>query len=156
VSGHDAPTETGRLEPGSAAHAVAVAFAVLNDQSLAAAVDHTDRADGYPDDPPGIDPQSSDMPAVADAAERVIAFISWFGDGRILPDADEQGPPLYARDLEALTRLVSRAETTTTTETRGGYSQQGQRMVYDNRQQRTVTTRVTRGEWQHGWPEGRG
>lgn len=70
----------------------------------------TDEID-YPDDPPGIDPTTSDMPLVADAAERVIEFIKWFGDGRVFVDPEERtAPPLYARDMEALTRLVTRPE----------------------------------------------
>lgn len=119
--------------------------------------EHAEEVTEHPDDPPGIDPQTSDMPEVTAAAERVNAFISWFGDGRVLPsDPTDDTPPLYARDLEALTRLVTRAETTTATETRGGYSQQGNRLVYDDRQQRTVTTRITRSKWERGWPDGRG
>lgn len=64
----------------------------------------------HPDDPPGIDPATQDMPLVAEAAERVIEFIKWFGDGRVFVDPDESSaPPLYARDMEALTRLVTAA-----------------------------------------------
>ena len=57
-----------------------------------------------PEDPPGIDPQTLDLPAAAAAAERVAEFLRWYGDGRIVVDVDEPGPPLYARDLEALVR----------------------------------------------------
>jgi hypothetical protein len=66
----------------------------------------------YPDDPPGIDPTTNDMPHVAEAAERVNEFIRWFGDGRVLVDPDEIGPPLYTRDMETLTRLVTRPAVT--------------------------------------------
>lgn len=62
-----------------------------------------------PDDPPGIDPATHDMPPIEEAAERVNEFIRWFGDGRVFVDPDEtSAPPLYARDMEALTRLVTR------------------------------------------------
>lgn len=58
------------------------------------------------DDPPGIDPSTHDLPTVPDASERVAAFLRWYGDGRVFPDTDEDGPPLYARDLEALCRAA--------------------------------------------------
>jgi hypothetical protein len=63
-----------------------------------------------PDDPPGIDPQTSDLPDADDARTRVIAFLRWFGDGRVQPDTEEPGPPLYARDLEVLTRGLTPAD----------------------------------------------
>ena len=59
-----------------------------------------------PEDPPGIDPQTLDLPSAEDARERVAAFLCWYGDGRVVVDTDEPGPPLYARDLEALTRAI--------------------------------------------------
>lgn len=59
------------------------------------------------EDPPGIDPHTSDLPTAGDAAERVAAFLRWYGDGRVVVDTEESGPPLYARDLEVLTRSVS-------------------------------------------------
>lgn len=60
----------------------------------------------YPDDPPGINPDTHDLPSVADAGERVAAFLRWYGDGRVFVETDENGPPLYARDLEALHRAA--------------------------------------------------
>ena len=58
-----------------------------------------------PDQPDGIDGQSTDLPALAAAAERVKAYIEASGDG--LYDVFG-GAPLYARDLEALSRAVLR------------------------------------------------
>lgn len=58
------------------------------------------------DQPPGIDPDDpADTPSAHDAAERVAAFVSWFGDGQV--HLAVEAPPLYARDLAA---LVAHAE----------------------------------------------
>jgi hypothetical protein len=65
------------------------------------------------DQPPGICTHRNEVPAVAEAADRVTEFIKWFGDGEVLPaDTSPDGPmiadiplppaPLYARDLESL------------------------------------------------------
>lgn len=62
------------------------------------------------DDPPGIDPHTHDLPSADDARERIIAFLRWYGDGRIALSGLDDGPPLYARDLEALTRVTPPGE----------------------------------------------
>lgn len=57
----------------------------------------------YDDQPDGIDPYSHDMPNPKAAAERVLRFVAFFGDGRV----DEfDGPPLFARDLEAIAKVA--------------------------------------------------
>ncbi len=56
-----------------------------------------------PDQPDGIEDDSRDMPDPQRAAERIRAYISESGDG--LYDV-AGGQPLYARDLEAVTRAV--------------------------------------------------
>ena len=65
------------------------------------------------DQPDGICAESVDdlrVPSPAKAAERVEAFVRWFGDGRVVIDydlaAEDDDPPLYARDLNALTCAV--------------------------------------------------
>lgn len=55
------------------------------------------------DQPDDIDEQTNDLPDPARAAARVRAYIEASGDG--LYDV-QGGMPLYARDLEALTRAV--------------------------------------------------
>lgn len=50
---------------------------------------------------PGYD--QSWLPPAAEAAERVLTFVSWFGDGLI---SDGQEPPLFARDLEAVAKAA--------------------------------------------------
>jgi hypothetical protein len=61
----------------------------------------------YPD---GIEEASEALPDPARAAQRVGDFLRSYGDGRvcvaITPLADYQIPPLYARDLQALTNAV--------------------------------------------------
>jgi hypothetical protein len=62
-------------------------------------------SDNVPDQPDGIDPDSHDLPDVAAAAERVGAFLEWFGDGLVDwagPNARHPVAPLYARDLQVL------------------------------------------------------
>jgi len=68
--------------------------------------EHSAEKDAWPDDPPGIDPYTHDLPSATDARERVAAFLRWYGDGRVFVETDEKGPPLYARDLEALVRVT--------------------------------------------------
>lgn len=69
------------------------------------------------DQPPGISSDEPVLPDAADAAERVAEFLRWYGDGRITVlhkpqvvklDGPWTGPALFARDLEALVREVSR------------------------------------------------
>lgn len=55
--------------------------------------------------PDGIDSDSYDLPDPARAAKRIDAYLSSCGDG-LYDEAD--GNPLYARDLQALTRGVDR------------------------------------------------
>lgn len=55
------------------------------------------------DQPPGIEPDSSDLPSPAGAARRVATYVGNWGDG-LIDKCD--GAPLYARDLEALVRAV--------------------------------------------------
>lgn len=66
-----------------------------------------------PDQPDGIDEDSDDLPGPDRAAARVGEFVSWYGDGRVyidrVDDAGTGGPPLYARDLEALRKLADGA-----------------------------------------------
>ncbi|MCW2897880.1 MAG: hypothetical protein JWO67_145 [Streptosporangiaceae bacterium] len=56
-----------------------------------------------PDQPDGIEDDSRDLPNPVRAAERVDEYICASGDG--LYDI-QGGAPLYARDLEAITRAV--------------------------------------------------
>jgi hypothetical protein len=56
--------------------------------------------------PDGIADDSHDLPDPARAAERVNEFLAWYGDGRIDLD-DDLHPPLFARDLQALTNLAT-------------------------------------------------
>lgn len=56
-----------------------------------------------PDQPDGIEDDSPDLPDPQRAAERVRAYIEAWGDG--LCDV-AYGKPLYARNLEAVTRTV--------------------------------------------------
>lgn len=57
------------------------------------------------EDPPGIDPQSKELPPADVAAERVGEFLKHFGDGLV---DSASGRPLYARDLEALRQAAER------------------------------------------------
>jgi hypothetical protein len=57
-----------------------------------------------PDQPDGIEDGSPDLPDPQRAAERVRAYIEAWGDD--LCDVTAGGQPLYARDLEAVTRAV--------------------------------------------------
>lgn len=75
-----------------------------------------------PSQPDGIEEDSHDLPDPQKAAQRVNTFLSAYGDGLIiaewLPEYLPPGgqPPLYARDLQALTNLAltPTAETTIT------------------------------------------
>lgn len=60
-------------------------------------------AAGYPDQPDGIDDDSRDLPPVANAIERVLAYVTAFGDGRY--DVVD-GQVLYGRDLVAICRAA--------------------------------------------------
>lgn len=61
------------------------------------------------DQPPGVDIHDSDKtsPPSVDAAGRVNEFIGQWGDGDIAADRPS-GLPLYARDLEAMTKAIER------------------------------------------------
>lgn len=63
--------------------------------------------EALPDQPDGIEGDTFDLPDLARAVERVREFVKASGDG--LYDVVE-GRPLYARDLEALTRAASNRE----------------------------------------------
>ncbi len=69
-------------------------------------------SDSLPDQPDGIDDQSRDLPDPLRAAARVNAFLSAYGDGLIevlvMEHLAGTMPPLYARDLQALTNTVNR------------------------------------------------
>jgi hypothetical protein len=74
--------------------------------------DRIETAEEPVDQPDGIGAESVDdlrIPSPAKAAERVDAFVRWFGDGSLtLPPnyPDVAGPPLFMRDLCALTCAV--------------------------------------------------
>lgn len=57
-----------------------------------------------PDQPDGIEDDSTDLPDPQRAANRVLAYITAWGDG--LRDTADGKHPLYARDLYALVRAV--------------------------------------------------
>lgn len=65
----------------------------------------SDQTPRVPDQPDGIDDYSFNLPDKERAAERVNEFLSWFGDGGIYLSVDH--PPLYARDLQALTNAAT-------------------------------------------------
>lgn len=56
--------------------------------------------------PEGIDAYSTDLPTPGGAARRVNDFLAWFGDGLVY--AETGAPPLFARDLQALTNFATR------------------------------------------------
>jgi hypothetical protein len=56
------------------------------------------------DQPDGITDESS-LPTTARAAERVNEFLAWYGDGLVYVETG--APPLFARDLQALTNLAT-------------------------------------------------
>lgn len=58
--------------------------------------------------PPEVDIHDDDKmyPPVDAAAQRIIDFVSWFGDGEV--GGFETGPPLYARDLVAVVLEVQK------------------------------------------------
>ena len=64
--------------------------------------------------PDGIADDSRDLPDPTRAAERVNGFLSWFGDGRVY--LDDPHPPLFARDLQALSNCVTPSAATQTAE----------------------------------------
>ncbi|MEA5366064.1 hypothetical protein VA596_41510 [Amycolatopsis sp., V23-08] len=55
--------------------------------------------------PEGIANDSYDLPTPEGAARRVNEFLAWYGDGLVY--AETGAPPLFARDLQALTNLAS-------------------------------------------------
>lgn len=59
-----------------------------------------------PDQPPGFPGYGHPwVPPAAEAAERVVEFIKWFGDG-MYTDPGDDVPPLFMRDLEALAKAA--------------------------------------------------
>ncbi|MEV6897482.1 hypothetical protein [Amycolatopsis sp. NPDC051372] len=70
----------------------------------------SDQTPRVPDQPDGIEDDSYDLPDKARAAGRVNEFLAWYGDGRlhpcVLPGTEDEMPPLFARDLQALTNAV--------------------------------------------------
>jgi hypothetical protein len=64
--------------------------------------------------PDGIASDSLDLPTPAGAARRVNDFLAWYGDGLVY--AETGAPPLFARDLQALANLGSRASEERATE----------------------------------------
>lgn len=73
--------------------------------------DQTPRVPDDADQPDGIADDSYDLPDKARAAGRVNEFLAWFGDGRlypcVLPGTEDEMPPLFARDLQALTNAAT-------------------------------------------------
>lgn len=61
------------------------------------------------DQPPGVDVSDPNRqyPDPGPAAERILEFVAWFGDGDIA--GGRPGPALYARDLESVAREVLEA-----------------------------------------------
>lgn len=61
-------------------------------------------ADQNSDQPPEVDiwDDRKRLPPPDAAAHRVIAFVSWFGDGEIMSGGYSDDPPLYSRDLAVL------------------------------------------------------
>lgn len=57
------------------------------------------------DQPEGIAYDSDRLPTLAGAARRVNDFLEFFGDGLVY--AETGAPPLFARDLQALTNHVT-------------------------------------------------
>ncbi|WPM94280.1 hypothetical protein VB1_CDS0031 [Arthrobacter phage Marchesin] len=70
--------------------------------------DHRHRGDNQ-DQPPEVDVHDLNRqhPDPSAAAARVLAFVSWFGDGIV--SGALVCPPLYARDLEALALIAQQA-----------------------------------------------
>ena len=62
------------------------------------------------DHPPEVDihgPRSKQLPPASNAGERILEFVSWFGDGEVMGEQYEgDNPPLYARDLEAAAKAA--------------------------------------------------
>lgn len=68
-------------------------------------------AEDHPDQPPEVDPDAdpSDfhaLPALVNAAARILAFVGEWGDGRI---DTANGEHLFARDLEVVARYAREA-----------------------------------------------
>jgi hypothetical protein len=64
-----------------------------------------DLSEQAPDQPPGIDQDSHDMPEPGEAASRVLAFVGEWGDGLI----DHAGEAkLFSRDLAAIGTAIAR------------------------------------------------
>jgi|GEM_PF-1754545 len=62
--------------------------------------------DQDPDQPPGVEYDTSDLPDPGSAAARVLTYVTAFGDGVV----DEVcGTKLFARDLVALAETVQRS-----------------------------------------------
>ncbi|PBC38565.1 hypothetical protein CJ179_38895 [Rhodococcus sp. ACS1] len=59
-----------------------------------------------PDQPDGIDEFTPDLPNPIKAARRVIEYVSAWGDGMI---DEQEGHPLFARDLVSLAEAVASA-----------------------------------------------
>lgn len=88
------------------------------------------------DQPPEVDihDDSKRLPPSDAAARRVIAFVSWFGDGEVWARGDnEDTPPLYSRDLS----VIAQAELTPT---RAVLDFINQRTEYVQAARNTVTT----------------
>jgi hypothetical protein len=62
------------------------------------------------DQPPEVDVhggRSGEFPPAPAAAERILEFVSWFGDGEVIGEQYEgDNPTLYARDLEAAAKAA--------------------------------------------------
>ncbi|SFQ31789.1 hypothetical protein [Amycolatopsis rubida] len=71
---------------------------------LHAPPDDPDEFEQSPDQPPGIDEYTDHLPDPVSAAHRVNDFIGAYGDGRV--SGLEGLPPLFTRDLNALTKAV--------------------------------------------------
>lgn len=75
-----------------------------------------------PDQPPEVDADADPnnpnaLPDLAKAAERVLEWVGWFGDGRVDIGAElPAGPGLFSRDLEVIARAAEKvAETSAPT-----------------------------------------
>ncbi len=78
----------------------------MEDQTTESA-SYAQRTADLPQQPDGIEEDSHDLPDAANAAKRVHEFLCEYGDGIV--DA-WNGKALYARDLEALTKLPALVE----------------------------------------------
>ncbi|WP_086848377.1 hypothetical protein [Amycolatopsis kentuckyensis] len=94
-----------RFEFGDTDPTLTAAAQQREQRAAAEARPHDDEIDDDVDQPDGIASNSTDLPDPARAAERVNAFLSWFGDGLVRVDAD--APPLFARDLQAVANVAA-------------------------------------------------